>query len=100
MARKVTNGMRYGRGVPRTIPEGRVLAHNHVAHGDNWPCGPNGFRWWTWPKENKPRWFVRCSCGWMDLPHFAYREHAKHFKCEGFKSKEWSDDDIALHGLG
>jgi hypothetical protein len=90
-----SDGMRYGRGLPRSVPEGRVLAHNIVAHGAFWPSGVNSFRWWTWPRENKPRDFLRCHCGWMGLPHFAAREHAKHFKCKGFKSREWTKADIA-----
>jgi hypothetical protein len=77
--------MRYGTGRPRQIPAGRVLAHNHVQHGADWACGPNGFRWWTWRREKKPRDFLRCDCGWMGLPHFAYRDHAKRFKCDTVK---------------
>jgi hypothetical protein len=29
--------MRGGHGVPRKMLEGRVLAHNHVRHGREWP---------------------------------------------------------------
>jgi hypothetical protein len=73
---------RYGHGVPRRIAEGRVIAHNDVRHGRTWPSGPNGFRWWTWPKENKPKNFLLCECGWAGLPHYAIEEHAKRYKCE------------------
>jgi hypothetical protein len=56
--------------VARTIPDGRVLdAHNHVRHTINMTQSRNGFRAWTWPKEKKPRHFVRCNCGWSGLPH-------------------------------
>jgi hypothetical protein len=44
-------------------------------------------RWWTSPKDNKPKHFLRCECGWVDLPHYAQREHAKSFKCETFKPR-------------
>lgn len=37
--------------VPRTVPAGRVLAHNHVRHGFLTPHGMRGFRCWTWPKD-------------------------------------------------
>jgi hypothetical protein len=80
--------MRYGAGRPRQIPPGRVLAHNSVQHGADWPSGPHGFRWWTWPKEKKPRHFLRCECGWLNLPHFAGRDHAKRFKCSTFKPSQ------------
>ena len=73
--------------MPRKIPEGRVLAHNKVQHGEDWPSGPNGFRWWIWPREKKPRDFLRCNCGWAGLPHFAAREHAKYYKCSIYKAR-------------
>lgn len=63
--------------LPR-IPEGHVLAHNHIMHTVFMPRGLNGFRWWTWPKEKKPRNFIRCKCGWSGLPHYAIREHVHH----------------------
>jgi hypothetical protein len=67
---------------PRTVPAGRVLAHNHVRHTVDMPSGRNGFRAWTWPKDKKPRDFVRCGCGYAGLPHYARREHATRYKCE------------------
>jgi hypothetical protein len=82
---KKETGIHYGLGVPRNIPEGRVLAHDTVQHDREWASGRNGFRWWTWPKENKPRHFLRCQCGWVDLPHYAIEEHAKSFKCKTVK---------------
>jgi hypothetical protein len=83
----MTDGMRYGRGHPRKVPEGRVLAHNHVQHGAEWSCGINGFRWWSWPKEKKPRSFLRRNCGWSGLPHFADRDHAKSYKSGRFSGR-------------
>ena len=40
--------------VPRSIPAGRVLAHNHIAHGPSTPNGVRGFRCWTWPADKVP----------------------------------------------
>src|SRR5262245_57480673 len=62
--------MRYVRGgtVPRTIPPGRVLMHNHVQHTVDMSCGLNGFRCWT--DDKPPRGFVRCKCGYAGLPHY------------------------------
>ena len=64
-----------GSGVPRKVPAGRVLAHNHVWHTVDFPNGANGFRCWTWPKGKVPRGFKRCGCGWAGLPHVALSEH-------------------------
>jgi hypothetical protein len=58
-------------GIPRTIPAGRVLAHNHVRHTKDMGHGINGFRCWTWPQDKVPRNFKRCGCGWSGLPHYA-----------------------------
>jgi hypothetical protein len=67
--------MTFGQGMPRKVPEGRVLAHNLVMHTIDMPHGRNGFRCWTWPKDKVPRDFKRCKCGWSGLPH--YREKGK-----------------------
>jgi hypothetical protein len=56
--------------VPKSVPTGRVLAHNPVRHTINTLCGANGFRSWTWPIENKPDHFVPCDCGYAGLPHY------------------------------
>ena len=37
--------------VPYSVPEGRVLMHNHVLHGVDTPSGTNGFHGWT---DSKP----------------------------------------------
>jgi hypothetical protein len=69
-----TDGMRYytgGLNVPRKIPPGRVLDHNHIRHTIRTPHGWRGFRCWTWPKGKVPRNFRRCKCGWSGLPHYA-----------------------------
>jgi len=93
---KKTDGFettRYCRGftIPRTVPAGRVLVHNHVrpvysvhgirperagervAPGDLFQ-GLDGFRAWTQVKSAR---LVRCNCGWAPLVpvhyHFAFR---------------------------
>jgi hypothetical protein len=88
MTSKKSDGFRGWSGgigrIPRKVPEGRVLAHNHVMHTKGMPHGLNGFRCFTWPKGKQPRHFVRCPCGWSGLPHYAWREHVKATggKCE------------------
>jgi hypothetical protein len=44
---------RFINGLPNSVREGRVLMHNHVSHGPNWPTGSNGFRAWT---DDNRRW--------------------------------------------
>jgi hypothetical protein len=76
----MTNGKRYFNKplrVPRSIPAGRILAHNHVQHTVDMGYGVNGFRCWTWPKDKVPRNFKRCKCGWSGLPHYRLRGEDK-----------------------
>jgi len=69
----------YGDGVPPPeIPDGWVLAHNHVQHGRRGPAGPKGFRWWV--GNTVPKGFELCGCGWMDLTHYALVVHARTYK--------------------
>jgi hypothetical protein len=64
--------MRYvGRGIPRSIPAGRVLVHNHIMHSVDTPCGVNGFRAWTDAPDSAR--LLPCDCGWSGLPHFRVR---------------------------
>jgi hypothetical protein len=35
-----TIDMRYLSRIPKKIPPGRVIAHNNILHGPNWPTGP------------------------------------------------------------
>lgn len=55
-----------GRGVPRTVPTGRVLVHNHVQHEPDTPVGVNGFRAWT-QKPGDEISVLECACGWAPL---------------------------------
>lgn len=69
--------MRYIPYVPRSIPKGRVLAHNPVQAicVDQAP-GVNGFRAFTFAAhagdaaDDLPSNFVPCDCGWSGLPHY------------------------------
>lgn len=63
---------RYVSRIPRAVPAGMVLVHNHVR-----PDGPdhlpnvNGFRAWLATPEPQ---YVPCSCGWAaDMPGGHYR---------------------------
>ena len=71
------------RGVPRSIPAGQVLAHNHVWHTLHMAHGVNGFRCWTWPRGKVPRNFKRCKCGWSGLPHYRLRGETKREDAQG-----------------
>ena len=64
-------------GIPRTVAEGRVLAHNHVMHTIDMGYGVDGFRCWTWPADKVPLHFTKCPCGWSGLPHVADRDHVR-----------------------
>lgn len=62
---------RYISRLPKTIPEGLKLCHNHVRPAELTTV-PNqdGFR--AWVTNQPPKGFKRCSCGWAGLPHLAY----------------------------
>jgi hypothetical protein len=84
--RPTTDGRRYFNkpfGIPRSIPAGRVLAHNHVQHTVDMPHSENGFRCWTWPKDKVPRNFKRCKCGWSGLPHYRLRREIMRVDAQG-----------------
>jgi hypothetical protein len=46
---------------PDRVPEGMILVHNRVLHGDVTTHGTNGFRFWY--QDPGPR-RERCGCGW------------------------------------
>jgi len=56
-----------GAHVPRRVPDGRMLVHNHVRPEGfpNIALGFNGFRAWTEPTDTPNR--IVCECGWA--PH-------------------------------
>jgi hypothetical protein len=73
----MAKGTRYvGRWIPRTIKQGRILAHNHVVHTPTTLPGVNGFRAWTEHEEtlNEGK-MISCDCGWSGLPHYKMNLH-------------------------
>jgi hypothetical protein len=56
-------------GVPRKVPKGRFIWHNHVQRSVGMSHGLNGFR--CLPVDYRK--FERCRCGWIDLPHYKIR---------------------------
>jgi hypothetical protein len=84
--------------VPKSVGSNRVLMHNHVIHGPNWPTGPNGFRAWT---DTKPYpGFVLCPCGWAGLKHYADKGHveaylenpARYKRRVRYQERQWGAD--------
>ncbi len=63
----VSRQMTYLSGVPRQVPEGRIVVHNQV------PLDFHGFRAWTEPTGKPMR--VACRCGWA--PHLAEHYRVK-----------------------
>ena len=59
--------IRYLSGMPKSVPPGRIVVHNHVRPPGfpNVPLGFNGFRVWTELEDASER--VRCECEWA--PH-------------------------------
>ena len=51
---------RYLRRVPKVVPAGRIVVHNHVRPMP--VLGENGFRAWTEPEGTPDR--VVCVCSW------------------------------------
>ena len=83
--------MRYLSRIPKKIPKGRVIAHNHVIHGPDWPAGINGFRFWSWPADEmcEHDHFVLCPCGWSGLEHHAWADFVEDYLRgpEGYKAR-------------
>jgi hypothetical protein len=60
--------------IPKTIPEGRVLVHNHIRHSVRTRCGIRGFRAWTQPLSER---LEQCDCGWSGLPHYRVKDELR-----------------------
>ena len=75
-----TTDMRYLSRIPTKIPPGRVIAHDNILHGPNWPTGPNGFRAWTWTASKEHADFVLCPCGWSGLEHYAHKDAVDYYR--------------------
>jgi len=56
--------------VPRKIPAGQILVHNHMTHEENTPSGKGGFRGWFQTRLPSRAKLVSCDCGWSGLPHY------------------------------
>jgi hypothetical protein len=68
--------VRYLSAIPRSVPEGRALVHNHISakdEGKDRKPGESNFRAWTEKPSRKL--LIRCDCGWSRLPHFRPRAH-------------------------
>jgi hypothetical protein len=85
--------------MPRTIPKGRVLAHNHIMHTAWMPNGLNGFPCWTMPEDNIHKSFVPCPCGWSGLPHYAHRDHVAAVRKLKSADKCWTAGECGLPGV-
>ena len=60
-------------GLPRKVPKGKFIWHNHVQHCVGMSHGLNGFRCWNGFLPIDYRKFEHCHCGWIDLPHYKIR---------------------------
>lgn len=83
---KGTRAVRGGT-VPKKIPDGMLLHHNHVMHGPGWSCGINGFHAWFSPHRFKG--FILCPCGWVPLKHYALRGYVKAIREHPMRQKRW-----------
>jgi hypothetical protein len=59
--------------VPRKVPEGKFIWHNHVQHCVGMGHGVNGFRYRAGRRPINYRMFMRCQCGVIGLPHYSIR---------------------------
>jgi hypothetical protein len=59
--------------IPRKVPEGKFIWHNHVQHCVGMGHGLNGFRYHSELLPIDYRNFERCHCGVIDLPHYKIR---------------------------
>jgi hypothetical protein len=53
--------------LPRKVPDGKVLVHNHARHSKYTRTWTNGFRAWT---QTSKAGLIPCDCGWSGLPHY------------------------------
>jgi hypothetical protein len=58
-------GVRYVSRIPKAVPTGLVLVHNHIRPADfhpTYPLGLHGFR--AWLEDPDPKYLQVCPCGW------------------------------------
>ena len=92
--------------IPRKVPKGKFIWHNHIQHCVGMGHGINGFRYRNGLLPINYREFERCHCGVIDLPHYKIRG-AGNLKClsveqifrnSGFTAKEAKE--IVKFGIG
>jgi hypothetical protein len=59
--------------IPRKVPKGKFIWHNHVQHCVGMGHGINGFRYRQGTLPVNYHEFMRCQCGVIDLPHYSIR---------------------------
>ena len=81
--------MHYVSKIPKTIPAGKVLVHNHLSQvTPSLRPGTRGFRAWVADRSKK---YERCDCGWAGLEHYrvkAIRERREHLAAETSREKK------------
>jgi hypothetical protein len=77
--------------LPRRVPRGRVLMHNQIRHGPQWPTGINGFRAWWAAKPHEG--FVPCPCGWAGLPHYAAADYVEGWLADPAGELRWAEEE-------
>jgi hypothetical protein len=65
--------------IPRKVPKGKFIWHNHVQHCVGMGHGVNGFRYRTGLLPIDYHIFQRCHCGVIDFPHYQIR--GRDLKC-------------------
>lgn len=70
--------------VPRTVPDGCFIWHNHVMHTVGMGHGLNGFRYRYAQRPINYRLMMRCHCGVIGLPHYSIRAFGKQ-RCRTIK---------------
>lgn len=69
---------RYLSKVPKKVPAGRRIVHNHVRPKDftpDYPIGLNGFRAWSQATSDRKTPLVPCDCEWA--PHLGRHYRVK-----------------------
>lgn len=69
--------LNYVNAIPRELPDGVVLVHNHVRPAS--PIGMSGFRIWCQSPSDEPE-LVVCDCGW---PRHSKTHIKTHYRVKG-----------------
>ena len=68
----MATGMKYISKIPKVVPAGKLLCHNHVRPAE--PINTNGFRAWLADPSDS---YERCDCGWAGLEHYKGKKTSK-----------------------